>query len=250
MDATLGTRFVGRQLFYFPSVTSTMDVARLEARRGIPEGAVVIADEQTGGRGRSRRPWLTPPGNVALSVVLYPEVSCLPYLVMIASLAVVHGIESVAGLTAFIKWPNDILIDGKKVSGILIENEMARDNRARAVIGLGINIDIGKTVVTGSALPVTDLRKETGRAVDRVALVGSLLTELERLYLRLPEHGTVFKEWENRLITLEKRVTVIFKEDKLEGTAVSVDENGALVLRLDDGSLVTVVAGDVTLRQE
>jgi BirA family biotin operon repressor/biotin-[acetyl-CoA-carboxylase] ligase len=250
LGAILGTRFVGKNLLYFPRVTSTMNVARQEARKGAPEGTVVIAGEQTGGRGRRNRSWLTPSGNIALSVVLYPEVSCLPYLVMIASLAVVHYIESVAGLRAGIKWPNDILIEGKKVCGILIENEIGRSEKVRAVIGIGINIDIGSAVIEGSALPVTGLEMETGKAVDKVALVNSLLTEIERLYLQLPDGGAIFQEWKNKLITLGKRVEVTYNTEKFEGTAKSVDENGALTLKLDDNSLMTVVAGDVTLRQK
>lgn len=250
LDTILGTRFVGRNILYFPRVTSTMDVARQKARLGVPEGTVVITGEQTGGRGRSNRTWLTPSGNIALSLILYPEVSYLPYLVMIASLAVVHCIKGVAGIKAGIKWPNDILIDGKKVCGILIENEISRGERVRAVIGIGINIAIDQTVIEGSALLATGLEEEAGRAIDKVSLVQSLLTELERLFLLLPDAGAVFKDWEKNLITLGKIVVVTDKTKTFEGTAEYVDKSGALAVKLDDGSLFTVVAGDVTLRQK
>lgn len=248
LESTLGNRFVGRNLLYFPGVTSTMDIARQEARRGAPEGTVVIAGEQTLGRGRSHRTWLTPPDNIALSVVLYPEVSWLPYLVMIASLSVVRCIESITGLTAGIKWPNDILIDGKKISGILIENEISRDKKVPAVVGIGINVDLGEAVIEGSALPATSLETEAGKAIDKVALVISLLTELERLYLQLPEYHTIFKEWQSRLVTLGKRVVVTDGDKVMEGIAESVDEAGAILLVLDDGSVTRIIGGDVTLR--
>jgi BirA family biotin operon repressor/biotin-[acetyl-CoA-carboxylase] ligase len=250
LDAMLGTRFIGRNLLYFPRVTSTMDIALQAARKDAPEGTVVIAGEQTVGRGRSHRTWLTPPDNIALSVILYPEVPQLPYLVMITSLAVVYCIESVVGLKAGIKWPNDILIDGKKVCGILIENEISRDKKVRAVIGIGINIDIGQTVIEGSALLATGLETEAGVAIDKAALVESLLTEIERLYLRLPDGGAIFRDWESRLITLGKRVVVTNGNRVMEGIADSVDETGAIRLLLDDGSVARVIGGDVTLRQK
>jgi len=139
----LDTRFIGQKIIYFPQLSSTMDVARSEARQGVSEGTVIIAGEQTSGRGRLKRHWLSPPGNVALSVILHPDVSSLPCLIMIASLAVVRSIESTTGLKADIKWPNDILIDGKKVCGILIENEISSDKTARAIIGIGVNVNLG-----------------------------------------------------------------------------------------------------------
>ena len=101
-----------------------MDAARQEARNGASEGTVIIAGEQTGGRGRIKRAWMTPKGNIALSVILYPDISCLHYLIMLVSVAAARSIEAVTGLKPDIKWPNDVLINGKKVGGILIENEM------------------------------------------------------------------------------------------------------------------------------
>ena len=111
----LNTSLVGRNVIYYPTLASTMDTARLEARRGALEGTVVIAGEQTGGRGRLHRTWLSPAGNIALSIVLYPDLAGLPYLVMIASLAAARAVASVTGRKTEIKWPNDVLISDKKV---------------------------------------------------------------------------------------------------------------------------------------
>ena len=123
----LGTRIIGQRIFYYPSVTSTNEIAKKEAKRGVEEGTVVIADKQTAGRGRLKRTWLTPEGNIALSVVLYPEIQAMPSLIMIASLAVSQSLEAVTGLETQIKWPNDVLVNGRKVCGILIESDVRNE---------------------------------------------------------------------------------------------------------------------------
>ena len=119
----LKTGIIGSRILYYPTLSSTMDAGREAARNGTPEGTVIIAGEQTAGRGRLKRSWLAPSGNIALSVILYPRLSELPEMIMLASLAVTHGIEAVTGIKPQIKWPNDILIEGKKVCGILIESD-------------------------------------------------------------------------------------------------------------------------------
>jgi len=121
----LKTHFIGQRVIYSPRLISTMDVARQEAQQGTAEGTIVIAGEQTGGRGQMKRTWISPEGNVFLSVILYPDKDYLTSLVMLASLAVVHSIETVTGLKARVKWPNDVLIDGKKLAGILYRLEGA-----------------------------------------------------------------------------------------------------------------------------
>jgi BirA family biotin operon repressor/biotin-[acetyl-CoA-carboxylase] ligase len=246
----LDTGFIGQRILYFPQLPSTMDAARQEVRRGAAEGTVIIAGEQTAGRGRIKRLWLSPPGNIALSVILCPDIASLPYLVMIASLAVVRSIARVTGLRADIKWPNDVLIGGKKVSGILIENEINGRKTVRAVIGIGINIDLRETVIENSSLPATSLEKEAKQSICKGDLVKCLLTEMERLYRLLPHGGSIFREWRDNLAMLGKRVTVETNEGILEGIAESVDESGSLTLRLDDGGYTRIVAGDVTLRQK
>ena len=249
MVEKLGTRFIGKRILYFPRLSSTMDAARQEAVRGAAEGTVIIAGEQTAGRGRIQRLWLSPPGNIALSVILYPAITHLPFLVMIASLAVVRSVKKVTGLESNIKWPNDVLINGKKVGGILIENEISGGKTARAVIGIGININIKESVLEGSSQPVTSLEREIRQRVSKVDLVKSLLEEMERLYRLIPDGGIIFGEWQDNLLTLGKRVTVALPEGNLEGIAESVDESGSLMLRLDDGGYTRIVAGDVTLRE-
>lgn len=246
----LATSFIGQKVIYYPRLPSTMDMARIEARRGAAGGTVIIAGEQTEGRGRMRRTWLSPSGNIALSIVLYPDTASLPYLVMIASLAAAHGIETVTGLKTRIKWPNDILIRGKKVCGILIENELKGDKVAYALIGIGINVTLKASDIAGISATATSLKDELDRDVLRANIIRSLLAEFERLYLLLPEAESIYRVWRDRLETLGKSVAVNSGGEVLEGIAESVDESGTLMLRGVDGSLTRVVAGDVTLRHQ
>ena len=244
----LGTRFMGQRVIYYPRLDSTMAAARKEAREGAPEGTVVIAGEQTGGRGRLQRIWLSPPGNIALSVILYPEAASLPYLVMLAALGVVRSIEAVTGLTAQIKWPNDVLINGKKVCGILTGSEFKRDRLSYAVIGTGINVALRAADFPEIAATASSLNEEAGSQVSRLELVRRLLVEMEGLYLTLPDGEPVYRAWRERLVTLGKTVRVTSGSSRLEGVAESVDGDGALRLRQPDGTLARIVAGDVSLR--
>jgi BirA family biotin operon repressor/biotin-[acetyl-CoA-carboxylase] ligase len=247
IGAGLETSIIGQKIIYFPSLPSTMDAARREARRGAAESTVIIAGEQTRGRGRMQRTWFSTSGNIALSIILYPAAASLPYLIMIASLAAARSIESVTGLKAQIKWPNDILIGGKKVCGILIENEVKGDKVAYSIVGIGINVGLRPADYTGIEVTATALEKEAGREVSKADIVSRLLVEFERLYLALPAGESIYEAWRDKLVTLGRMVTVKSGSDTLEGIAESVDGSGALWLRRADGTLTRVVAGDVTL---
>ncbi len=245
----LETRFVGQRVICYPSLTSTMDVARQEAQQGATEGTVIVADEQTAGRGRLKRTWLSPRGSIALSIVLHPGVAQLPSLIMLASLAVVHSIETVTGLKSQIKWPNDILIDGRKVCGILIESDVQGSTVNYTIIGIGINVNL-RLADFPEILPIaTSLSDELGREVSRLSVIRCLLVEIERLYLALSTGGPIYEEWRDNLVTLGKRVRVKTGESVYEGVAESVARDGSLLLRGFDGSLTKIVAGDVTLRE-
>jgi BirA family transcriptional regulator, biotin operon repressor / biotin---[acetyl-CoA-carboxylase] ligase len=244
--AKLNTEFIGRRIVYHPVLPSTMDAARQEARRGATEGTVVIAGEQTRGRGRLKRNWVSPAGSIALSIILYPDTARLPYLIMIASLAAVRSIESLTGVKAGIKWPNDVLIRGKKVGGILIENEV-KGRRAVSITGIGINVDVkvdGYQEIAGTA---ASLESTSGGPL-RISLMAALLNEYEALYRQMPDSGSIFESWRERLLTLGQPVTATGADGSIEGVAEDVDETGALIIRTADRKLIKVVAGDVTLR--
>ncbi|MFC1903396.1 biotin--[acetyl-CoA-carboxylase] ligase [Chloroflexota bacterium] len=247
ITGNLATRFIGQKVIYYPRLTSTMDMARREARKGAAEGSIVLAGEQTAGRGRLKRVWLSPEGNLALSIILYPEMLHLPCLVMLASLAVVHAVEEITGLKAQIKWPNDVLINGKKVSGILIESDVRGNTVAYAIIGIGINLNARFSGFPEILPGATSIATELGKEVSRVDMIRCLLVEAEKLYLTLPAGDFVYREWRDRLVTLGKKVQVKSGDTILEGIAESVAEDGRLLLRHANGNNTTVVAGDVSL---
>lgn len=244
----LETRFVGQRVIYYPSLASTMEVAKQEALKGATEGTVIIADEQTAGKGRIKRVWLSPKGSIALSVILYPGVAYLPSLIMLASLAAIHSIEAVTGLKSQVKWPNDVLINGKKVCGVLIESNVRRDMVDYAIIGIGVNVNLSLYDFPEIQTTATSLSDELGKDVSRLNVIRCLLAEIERLYLALLAGGSIYEEWRDSSVTLGRRVQVKSGKTIYEGVAESVARDGSLLLRHSDGRLSKIVAGDVTLR--
>jgi BirA family biotin operon repressor/biotin-[acetyl-CoA-carboxylase] ligase len=246
----LETRFIGQRVICYPRLASTMEVAKREAaRREAAEGTVIIADEQTAGKGRLKRIWLSPKGNIALSVILYPDVAYLPSLIMVASLAVVHSIETVTGLKSQVKWPNDVLINSRKVCGILIESDVKGNMVDYAIIGIGVNINLRLSDFPDIASTATSLSLERGREVSRLDVIRQLLVEIERLYSVLLTGGSIYEEWRDSLVTLGRRVSVNSGETIYDGIAESATIDGSLLLRRSDGSLTKIVSGDVTLRE-
>ena len=243
----LETHFIGQRVIYYSKIPSTMEVAKQEAQQGAAEGTVVIAGEQTAGKGRMKRVWLSPRGCVALSIILYPDIACLPSLIMVASLAVVHTIAVITGLRPQIKWPNDVLINGKKVCGILIESGVRDSSIDYAIIGIGINVNLKTTDFTEISLPTTSLSDELRRDVSRLEIIRRLLVEFEKLYLVVQSGETVYQEWRDSLNTLGKRVHARSGNKVYEGIAESVDEDGSLMLRCSDGKLKKFTSGDITL---
>jgi BirA family biotin operon repressor/biotin-[acetyl-CoA-carboxylase] ligase len=244
----LTTKFVGRHFLYYPTVTTTMDVARKAAKEGAVEGTVVVAEEQTTGRARLGRTWINPPGVVAVSIILHPEMSQLLRLTMVASLATSRCIEKATGLKTVIKWPNDILIRGKKVSGILTESALRRQSVDWVVIGIGINVNFDPRAYPEIADIATSLSIELGKKVSQLEVLLHLLNEVEYFYSALRRGEPIYQEWRDKLETLGKVVQVKTGADLEKGYAESVDEDGALLLRRPDGTLVRIVAGEVTLR--
>jgi BirA family biotin operon repressor/biotin-[acetyl-CoA-carboxylase] ligase len=224
-----------------------MEVARREAQQGAAEGTVVIAGEQTAGRGRLKRAWISPEGSIALSIILRPGLAYLPSLIMVASLAVVHAIEKVTGLKPLVKWPNDILVDGRKVAGILIESRVRGKIVDFSIIGIGINANLRLADFPALSPFATSLSDELGREVSPLSMIRRLLVEIEGLYQDLLAGESLYEEWRDSLVTLGKKVRVTSGETIDEGIAESVTRGGSLLLRHSDGSLTEVVAGEATL---
>lgn len=241
----LDTRIIGKKIIYYHSLKSTNDTAKSEAIRGTVEGTVVIAGEQTAGKGRLNRAWYSPKGNIALSVILYPDRKYLPSLIMLASLAVIRSIKQLTGLQAQIKWPNDVLIGEKKVAGILIENRVLGNKLDYAVMGIGVNVNHGAVIFPDLAGVATSLAEELGKTISLIEVVRKILFEMDGLYRLLLEGGSVFKEWRDNLVNLGRRVYLQTDEAILEGLAESVARDGGLMVRGKDGILLKVVSGDV-----
>ncbi len=244
----LGTRIIGKRVLYFPSVTSTNDVAKEEANRKTVEGTVIVAGEQTAGKGRLKRVWTSPKGTLACSIILYPNIKQLSSLIMIASLSVVYAIREVTGLKAQIKWPNDVQINGKKVCGILIENTLRGKTITCSVIGIGLNVNFELSSYPEFVENATSLSHELGRKVSLLVMMRKLLVEMDALYLTPSDSDAIFKEWRDNLVTLGQKVRATSDNTISEGFAESVESDGSLLIRQSDGTLNRISQGDVTLR--
>jgi len=248
LEQRLATRWLGRSLVYCTVASSTQDVARREAEAGAPPGTVVVADEQTAGRGRLGRSWISPPGqNLYLTVVLRPPKPQVAQLVMAAPLAVALAVEETTPLQAGIKWPNDVWIGRRKVSGVLIETEIRGDEVQYALVGIGVNVNMDVAAFPEIIEVATSLRQELGREVPREDVLAAILNHLEAL-LEGPSPEEVWRRWRERLITLGQQVRVLWGQEVIEGLAEDVDAQGHLLVRRPDGTLVAIEAGDVTLR--
>jgi BirA family biotin operon repressor/biotin-[acetyl-CoA-carboxylase] ligase len=247
----LTTRSVGRRLEYRAVLGSTQDLARELARAGAPEGTVVLAGRQTAGRGRLGRSFISPRGGLYFTVILRPALESASggRLPIIAALAVARGLEQVAGLRTALKWPNDVLVGGRKICGILLESDLTGEAVNYVLLGIGINVNADVSAYPEIAAIATSAAAEAGREVSREALAAAVLDELERLYLAVQAGRPVRDEWRARLDTLGRQVRATWGQTVEEGLAEDVDGDGSLILRRPDGSRVTIAAGDVTLRE-
>jgi BirA family biotin operon repressor/biotin-[acetyl-CoA-carboxylase] ligase len=248
----LGTRTIGRSILYFRELASTNDVAKELAAEDAKEGTVVLAETQSEGRGRLGREWVSPPGGVWFSVILRPEIEPkhAPRLTLVVSVAVAKAISKLFSLRAEIKWPNDVLVNGKKVCGILTEAKTRGDVLDYVVVGVGVNADFDVELLPSSLRDsVATLLGELKRHVDREVLLSALLREIE-VYYRLFSWGkfdVILGEWRSLAGFLGSGVRVVEEKGILEGTAVDVDEEGALILRLGNGTVRRVTFGDLAV---
>ncbi len=249
--AALDTAFVGRSLEVYDAIDSTNARAVAWARTGAPDGSLVIADEQTAGRGRLGRRWHAPPGSALLfSLVLRPALMPMQAqrATMLCSSAAVEAISAVTGLTAQVKWPNDLVIERKKVGGVLTELGLAGCELDYVVVGMGLNVNLDPAQIPEALAPPTSLRAELGVPVERLPLLSVLLQAVEARYTALGRGWSPHEEWRKHLATLGQPVQVGTPEEVIVGVAEDVDADGALLVRMPKGELRTVLVGDVTLR--
>lgn len=236
-------------IYLVHQISSTNDQARQMAEAGAPEGLLLVAEEQTAGRGRAGRRWLTPPGTaLALSLVLRPTLPAAlgARLTMLAGVAACEAVELVAGVRASLKWPNDVLIGGRKAGGILVESALRDEDLEFAVLGLGLNVSWAPPPEQVD-YPATCVDAEAGRAVDRLKLLRALLAGVEARYSVLAGPA-LFDDWRARLETLGRPVVVQMDSETWTGQAEAVEADGALLVRTEAGALRRVLAGDVRVR--
>ncbi|WDL97225.1 biotin--[acetyl-CoA-carboxylase] ligase [Alicyclobacillus sp. ALC3] len=243
---------LGRHVVFLPETASTNAVAMELAASGAADGTLVTAWEQTGGRGRRGHAWSSPRGGLWMSLVLQ---HALPLaraaeLTLLASVAVRRAVKDAWGLTADIKWPNDLLIAGRKVCGILAEIRADGESVQHAVLGIGINSAIEADAFPDELAAIaTSLQAVAGRSVPNLTLASAILRELEPMYLDLCRGGSGFlavaEEWRSASITLGRHIAVRTANRTHTGTAVRMDDSGALHLLVDGGETIVIHSGDV-----
>ncbi|EHS56539.1 biotin--[acetyl-CoA-carboxylase] ligase [Paenibacillus sp. Aloe-11] len=250
----LNTESFGQRIVILDSTVSTQQDAMRLAEEGAPEGTVVLAEEQTAGRGRLGRKWFSPRGKgVWMSIVQRPTqpLGFTPQLTLLTGVAVCRAIRRLTGVEAGIKWPNDLLIHGRKVSGILLESA-TEDQRVRyCIAGIGIDVNLNTDDYPEELTQLgTSLKIEAGREIDRTELIAAVLEEMEQLCRLYAEQGfqPIAMLWEALSVTINRSVRAHTGQGiVVEGIAVGLDPSGALVVETDQGERIQVISGDIQL---
>ena len=251
LRASLPIYGLGEPLYFYPSIGSTNDHAADFARQGSPHGTLVVAEEQTSGRGRAGRDWFTPPDSaLAFSLLLRPQgltLETLGELTVLGALAVVEALENV-GIEALIKWPNDVLIHGRKVAGVLTEASWLGDELEFAILGIGVNVR-SKSVPPDEKVdvPATCVEVIVGERVDRHELLLNVIQGVGKWHLNLGS-PQMLVAWDQRLAYRDRIVQVHHLEGEILGRVQGLTVGGRLKLQSDDGEMIEIAVGDVHLR--
>lgn len=243
----------GKEIYIYRKVSSTNSIAQLMARSGAPEGSIVISRSQTLGRGRMKRQWACPPGKgILMSMVLRPEISVqfVPQLTLLCGVVVAETIRKVTGCAAGIKWPNDIVIKGKKVCGILAQSSFSRGGLEYVIIGVGINVNLNTDQLPPDCQETsTSLRLELGQDVSRFKVLKQFIISWEEHYQGFLKggHSYLRTKWIENNVTLGRKVTLNKEKYPICGQAVDISERGGLIVTLCDGSSEEFLAEDLSL---
>jgi len=245
----LDTDIIGKKIHSYKEIDSTNELATRLALSGEKEGSVVIAEYQTKGRGRLGRKWLSPRSKGAyFSIILRPDIlpRDVPVITLLSSLGIAKAIREALDLPAFIKWPNDVLINKQKVCGILTELNGEMDKANFVIIGIGININTKKELLPEGA---SSLSVEKGKEISRLDFTKTVFESLDKYYKVFNEGKIldIIKEYKRLSAVLDTDVEVNSHNKILSGRAVDVDKEGALILRMDSGFHERVLAGDVSI---
>lgn len=250
---TLKTGTIGKELLFFNEVDSTNDVAMQSGAKGLAEGLVVLSEGQSHGKGRMGRTWVSPKNvNIYISILLRPDISpqYAPVMTMMSAISTARAITEVTGLETTIKWPNDILIDKKKVSGILTEMNAEQERINYIVAGIGINVNMKKQDFPEDLrMPATSLAECLGKRVDRMNLLFALIKILEQDYDELKNGGikSIFRRWRKGCDILNRRIKVSLPGEEITGVAEDLTPEGGLIMRLDGREKRIIYAGDVSI---
>ena len=253
ISSNLKTSFIGKDISFYKDTGSTNDAARAFAIKGAREGFAVVADSQTKGKGRLGRSWESPAGvNIYTSIVLRPSIMPLfaPQLTLVSAVAVAEAISKYSQKTPEVKWPNDILINSKKVAGILTEMNSETDRINFVIIGIGVNINMTRKMFPEELRPIaTSLKEEIGKEISRIDFIQTLYLNLETWYKRYLKHGfePIRRAWTG-YFTMAGRVVKVRQMDKaIVGVAMGIDDNGVLLLREKSGNITRIISGDVEI---
>lgn len=250
LNKYLKTEMLGKEIHHYYSVSSTNDKAREIAAQGVSEGSIVVAEKQVQGKGRLGRTWSSPSGGIWVSLILRPPISPpeSQFLTLVAGSAAARCLQGCCNISTGIKWPNDLMIDDRKICGILTEIRAEVDKVHFLALGLGLNVN---NLLDDYPLEVRDkvtsLKLVTGLEWNRAQLLSALLESLEKEYLLFLKEGKrrIIERWKEYDLTLNNYVTVKSGNEVFSGTAVDLDDNGGLILQAEDGELVTVYSGEV-----
>lgn len=245
----LKTRVVGCRVHAYESTDSTMDLSHRLAASGEPEGSVVITESQSKGRGRMGRAWASPRGTgLYFSILFRPAlpVSRVSHLTLVAAVAVADAVAGTTGIRPDLKWPNDLLMDGKKICGILTELNAEVNRVNYVVLGVGMNVNTAKADLPAHA---TSLKEQAGEKIDRLALARALFLRIDERYHQFLGGGWehILEDWRSHARFLGSRVRVALEGRVIDGHALDIDSDGALLVRADTGIVESVSAGEVLL---
>lgn len=250
----LTTTLLGQSIAYRDSIDSTNSLAQHLALNGAPEGTLVIADEQTSGRGRRGRQWFSPPhSGVWMSLILRPQLPLAhaAQITLVAAVALCQALTRVTGVRAGIKWPNDILFDGRKCCGILTEMHAEFDQIHHLVVGIGINVNVPQEEFPDDLQKIaTSLQAIKGSRISRAQVVRTVMEEFEPLYRQYVTNGgfgTLRDAWKANNITLGNQIIAHTARGDLEGKAVDIDEFGVLLLEKADGTQEKIYSADIAV---
>lgn len=253
LESRMQTKWAGHPVTFYSQINSTNLQAKLDAENGAEQGALVVADMQTAGRGRRGRSWCSPAGtNVYFTLLLKPEYAAdkASAVTLVMAMAVVEGIRETCGVEAGVKWPNDIVIGGKKVCGMLTEMSVERDYIHYVVIGVGVNVGL-QEFAPEIAATATSLQQECDRKVPRAALTANIMKAFEKYYqtfLETLDMSGLLEDYNRLLVNRGKEVRVLDPKGEFTGISRGINRLGELLVERSDGNVEPVYAGEVSVR--